>query len=161
VEVNLDSVTATTSTGDVKLRVDGRAKFQFNPATSTLTSTGTWTGEYVFGPDQLTRFSHKVQDMSASMNGRFVMKSYECVEGTFGAIVVASNCGNYRFGPNGIDEGGGGDDVVVGPPKSLAEFTVTALTWDGKSLLLILSTDDPRQAVFPEASLELKFSAVK
>lgn len=161
VEVKLDTITAFAGTGDFKLRIDGRARFQFNPDTRVLTSSGTWTGEYVFGPDQITRFSHKVQDMVASADGRLSMKSYECVEGTFGATVIASYCGNYRFGPNLIDEGGAGDDVVVGPPKSLTGFTVTALTWDGKSLLLVLSSDDPRQAVFPESSLELKFSAVK
>lgn len=144
VEVTLDGVmaTATASAGQYKLRIDGRAKFEFDPETSTLTSAGTWTGEYVFGPSQLTRFSHKVEDMTASLDGRFSMRSYECVEGTFGAMVVASNCGNYRFGPNYLDDGGMADDVIVGSPKSLASFTVTAMTWDGESLLLILSSDD-------------------
>jgi hypothetical protein len=100
--------------------------------------------------------------MSASLDGRLSMRSYECVEGTFGVMVAANNyCGNYRFGPDGVDDGGMLDDEIVGPPKSLASFTVTALTWDGESLLLVLSSADPGQAVFPESSLQLRFSAVK
>ncbi len=161
VEVTLDSVTAMAPSGETNLRIDGRAKFEFDPDTSTLTAAGTWIAEYVAGPGRMTRFSHKVEDMSASLDGRLSMKSYECVEGTYGAIVVANNCGNYRFGPNMLDDGGAVDDVFVGPRKSLASFAVTALTWDGESLLLIIGTDSAGEAVFPEYSLELRFSAVK
>ncbi len=160
-EVTLDEVTSEgTAGGERALRIDGRAKFQFDPDTSTLTSTGTWTAEYMAGPSRLTRFSHKVEDMTVSPD-RFSMKSYECVEGTFATILVASNCGNYRFGQNALDDGGMADDEVVGSPKSLASFTVTSLTWDGESLLLILSSDNAGEQIFPESSLKLKFSAVK
>jgi len=156
VEVVLESVTA----GGVNLRVDGRAKFDFDPDTSTLSAAGTWTAEYVVGRG-ISRLTHRVEDMRASMDGQLSMRSYECVEGTFGATLAANSCGNYRFGPNGIDDGGTFDDVVVGPPKSLASFAVTALTWDGESLLLALSAGtDIAEAVFPESVLELRFSAV-
>ncbi|TFG83435.1 MAG: hypothetical protein E4H19_11605 [Chromatiales bacterium] len=161
VEVTLDSVAAIRPSGKDNLRIDGRAKFEFDPDTSTLAAAGSWTAEYVMGPSRLTRFSHKVENMSASLDGRLTMRSYECVEGTFGVLAI-SHCGNYRFGPNGVDDGGTLDDVIVGPPKSLASFTVTALTWDGDSLLVVLTKDPVREeAVFPESGFELKFSAVK
>jgi len=104
-----------------------------------------------------------VEDMTASVDGGLSMRSYECVEGTFGVMVAAINyCGNYRFGPNGVDDGGMPDDVIVGPPKSLDSFTVTALNWDGDSLLLVLSKGGTGEdAVHSESGLELRFSAVK
>ena len=58
--------------------------------------------------------------------------SWTCTEGTFGGTVGASLCGNYTFGANfandstytptatGATVAIGGDDVVSGPPQTLA-----------------------------------------
>lgn len=163
VEVLLEEVksVAGAPAAEYKLRVDGRAKFDYDPGTDTLTSVGTWNGAYLYGPSQLTRFSHKVEDMGASVDGGLSMRSYECEEGTYGEFGKASTCGNYQFGANGLDDGGLVDDLVIGPRKSLAEYTVTALTWDGETLLLTIGSNDPSRSVFPEASFELRFTAVK
>jgi len=161
VEVKLESVTAMGPSGEVSLRVDGRARFDFDPDSTALTASGTWIGEYLVGPNRATRFSHKVEDMRASLKDGLSMRSYECVEGTFGENLAANNCGNYRFGPNGIDDGGMADDVIVGAPRSLASFIITTMTWDGETLLLVINPPVIGESVFPESALEMKFSASK
>lgn len=157
VELVLDSVTATIGSGEVKLRLSSRASFSFDPGAGVLLSSGTWIAEYAL-PNQLTRMAHKVEDMRATADGKLSMKSYECVEGAFGAAFMNANiCGNYRFGPNGIDEGGLPDDEVFGPPKSLASYLISDIDWDGESLGLTLAPNDPgKSEVFRENGLKLR-----
>jgi len=160
VELQLEKVTATTGSGEVELRVSGRASFGFDPGAGVLLSSGTWIAEYPL-PNRLTRMAHKVEDMRATADGQLAMKSYECVEGAFGAgFLDASICGNYRFGPNGIDEGGIEDDEVLGPPKSLARWGIGEFDWDGKALLLTLTpATDVGNEVFSESALRLRLVA--
>ncbi len=158
VEVVLDGVTATTGSGDVRLRVSSRATFDFDPGAGVLASSGSWTAEYLL-PNQLTRFGHKVEDLRATADGGLAMKSYECVEGTFGAAFLgASLCGSYRFGRNGIDEGGVADDEVLGPHRSLAGWGAGDFDWDGRVLELTL-TPGPAAGnpLFSESALRLRF----
>ena len=159
VELRLVSVTAKTGTGESRLRLDSKASAAFDPGAGTLAMAGTWTATYVL-PNQLTRFSHKVEGFHASVDGRFSVRSYECVEGTFSAPFLGANtCGNYRFGPNNIDDGGVADDVVVGTPMSLEAYSVSAFDWDGKSLVVTLSAAGLVDAyIFHEDSLTLTFS---
>lgn len=156
-ELVLDGVQATTSAGEVQLRVNGRATFTFDPAAGTLVSSGSWTAEYLL-PNQVTRFAHQVEDLSASADGKFAVKSYQCVEGTFGAQFLAANlCGNYRFGPNGIDEGGVADDLVLGPPRSLDGYGLGNFAWDGQVLLVELSAGAAAGSeLFRESALTLR-----
>lgn len=155
VELVLESVTATTNAGEVKLRVDSRATFSFDPGAGVLLSSGTWVAEYAL-PNQLTRIAHKVEDMRATAGGQLAMKSSECVEGAFGAAFMNANlCGNYRFGPNGIDEGGLADDEVAGPPKTLAGFRISDFDWDGATLVLALANDAAGD-IFQESGLRLR-----
>ena len=160
VELVLESVTALTDSGEVQLRLTDRARFDLDPVTATLVSSGTWLAEYVL-PNQVTRFAHKVEDLRVTADGPLTMRSYECVEGTFGATFLAANsCGNYRFGPNGIDEGGAADDEAGGPARSLTGYRVAAFDWDGKSLLLDLVNPDPGSAgLFRENRLRLRLVA--
>lgn len=157
VELLLEKVSATTSTGEVDLRLSNRATFSFDPGAGVLLASGTWIAEYAL-PNRLTRMAHKVEDMRATADGKLAMKSYECVEGAFGAALLNANtCGNYRFGPNGIDEGGLADDEVLGPPKSLANWGVSDFDWDGKLLVLTLvpaGTDGSE--LFGESALRLR-----
>ena len=159
VELRLDSVVAQTGAGESRLRLDSKATATFDPGAGKLAMAGTWIATYVL-PNQQTRFSHKVEDFHASVDGRFSVRSCECVEGTWGAPNLGANiCGNYRFGPNNIDDGGVADDVVVGPPKSLEAYKVSAFDWDGKSLLVTLSREGAAGAeLFREDSLTLTFS---
>jgi len=155
VELLLENVTATTNSGEVKLRLNSRATFSFDPGAGVLLSSGTWVAEYAL-PNQLTRIAHKVEDLRATADGQLAMKSYECVEGAFGAAFMNANiCGNYRFGPNGIDEGGLADDEVSGPPKTLASYRVGDFDWDGATLVLTLANDAAGD-IFQEAGLKLR-----
>ena len=160
VELVLDSVTASTSTGEVKLRLTTRASFDFDPGAAVLVSSGTWIAEYAL-PNQLTRFAHKVEDLRAGVEGQLSMKSYECVEGAFGAAFMNANiCGNYGFGPNGIDEGGLADDQVSGPPKSLAGYRIADAEWNGETLVLSLEEgSDAGTQIFSESGFTLRFRA--
>lgn len=157
VELQLEKVTATTGTGPVELRLGGRASFSFDPGAGLLLASGTWIAEYPL-PNRLTRIAHKVEDMRATADGQLAMKSYECVEGAFGAAFLNANiCGNYRFGRNGVDEGGLEDDEVLGPPKSLARWGISDFAWDGQVLLLTLAPgSETGGEIFPESALELR-----
>ncbi len=147
VELTLDGVVASSGGRDYRLRLTSKASFDFNPATGSLRSSGTWIIEYVL-PNYQNRFSDKVEDFSISPDGQLAMRSYECVEGTFGAGFLGSNvCGNYGFGPNGIDEGGLVDDVVNGPPRSLAAYGISSRDWDGSALVLTLTSPDGNQSL--------------
>lgn len=157
VELQLEKVTASTGTGPVELRLGGRASFSFDPGAGLLLASGTWIAEYAL-PNRLTRIAHKVEDMRATADGQLAMKSCECVEGAFGAAFLNANiCGNYRFGPNGIDDGGLADDEVEGSPRSLAHWGISDFAWDGQVLLLTLAPDsDAGSGIFSESALTLR-----
>jgi len=160
VEVSLDRVTSQTRRGEVELEPGGRAAFDLDPETATLTAAGTWTATYPLGPSRLFRYRHQFENLVVSAESGLSARSYECVEGTFGPIMLANLCGNYRFGDNRRDDGGAVDDVVVGPPKALDQLTVTLLDWNGSTLTVILSPKSPdRQEIHAELSLMLTFSA--
>lgn len=161
-ELTLDRVIVNTNRGEAELNVNSRATFDYDPGSGALMSSGTWVAEDRMGPDRLYRFGHKVEDFAIDADGKHTARSYECVEGTFGPIMIANICGNYRFGPNMRDDGGLVDDIVVGPPKSLDQLQVSLSAWDGATLTVILSpTDLGRTEVYPELSLTLIFSAVE
>jgi hypothetical protein len=121
------------------LWVTGRATFDFDVEKGTLTASGTWLASYGI-PGQPRRYTHKVEDMVVTADGELRMRSYECVEGFFGAQVMARNlCGNYSFGANGTDDGGFADDVVNGPPISLADYRVDSFDWNGDALVVVLA----------------------
>jgi hypothetical protein len=122
-----------------KLWVTGHATFDFDADKGVLTASGTWLATYGL-PGQPHRFAHKVEDMVVTADGEIRMRSYECVEGFFGAQVMARNlCGNYSFGANGTDDGGFADDVVNGPPISLADYRVDSFDWNGDALVVVLA----------------------
>jgi hypothetical protein len=153
VELVLDTVTANQAGRELRLRVGGRASFDLDPEAGVLTAAGTWTATFQ-PPNQYPRFTHKVEDMRAGADGALSMRSYECVEGTFGAELLAQNvCGRYGFGTNMTDDGGAVDDESQGAPISLADWMVGAFDWDGRSLLVVLVARDPATD-----SLELRFS---
>lgn len=160
VEVTLDEVIAESRRGPVTLRVENRASFDFDPDSGVLTSAGIWVAQNTVGPNELTRYSHKVENFRAALETGHAFRSYECVEGTFGTMLLASVCGNYRYGPNMTDDGGLIDDIAITTAKSLDDYTLSLLTWDGSTLIVVLSSKDPtRQEIYPEFSLTLTFSA--
>jgi len=72
---------------------------------------------------------------------------YSCVEGNF--VAPASFCGNYYFGPNGIDESSldystmpgtrliGEDDIATGPMRQGSlHYTTSMVAFDGNTLVM-------------------------
>ena len=157
-EVDLESVTGKKSRGEIRFSLDNKAIFDFDPDTNTLTSKGTWIALNKTGPNELYRYSHKVENFIVSAENGFSAKSYECVEGTFGAMILRNYCGNYNFGSNMTDDGGFVDDKSSGLPISLYYFEVSLFEWDSEKLVVILSPKDPdRTEAYPELSLTLTF----
>ncbi|MGI9344355.1 MAG: hypothetical protein ACR2QV_16100 [Gammaproteobacteria bacterium] len=160
VDLTLDRVVSEGRSGQVRLRLENKASFQFDPETETLTSAGTWVAQNVVGPNQIIRYSHKVEDFRADIENGLAFRSYECVEGTFGTLLLANVCGNYRYGENMTDDGGLIDDVIVGPPKTLTNYELSMLSWDGAELIVVLSKPDVATAEpYPDFSLTLTFVA--
>lgn len=160
VDLTLDRVVSEGRSGPVRLQLDDKARFEFDPETETLTSAGTWIAQNVVGPNQIIRYSHKVEDFRADVENGHAFRSYECVEGTFGTLLLANVCGNYRYGENMTDDGGLIDDVIVGPRKTLANYELSMLSWDGAELIVVLSKPDIATAEpYPDFSLTLTFVA--
>ncbi len=160
VELRLQSVTESYGGRDFSLRVESKAVFEFDPENSTLHSSGTWIGENVVGPGQLSRYSYKVENFQIGADGKISTKSYECVEGTFGAHLLSrSLCGNYSFGPNQVDDGGIADDVSNGPARTLDGHRLSSMNWTGELLVITLSEDSPESAAAVAShALTLTFS---
>ncbi len=158
VELALEGVRAATPGGDVALRVTSRARFAFNPSAGVLEGSGTFIAEYVL-PNQLTRFGHQVEDLRLTAGGEIALRSYQCVEGPFGAQYLNANlCGNYRFGANGLDDGGLVDDEPAGAPRSLAGWLPGDVIWDGEVLEVVLVPGGEAPAgLFAETALTLRF----
>jgi len=160
VDLILDRIASEGRSGQVRMRVDSKARFEFDPDTETLTSAGTWIAQNVVGPNELIRYSHKVEDFRADVENGHAFRSYECVEGTFGTLLLANVCGNYRYGENMTDDGGLIDDVIVGPPKTLTNYELSMLSWDGAELIVVLSRPDTETAEpYPDFNLTLTFVA--
>jgi hypothetical protein len=162
IELTLDRVFGESSAGQFELVLDVDAVFEFDPDTRSLTSAGTWVGQVDVGALGYFRFAHKFENFGVDSNGVILTRSYECVEGTFGTAILLENiCGNYRFGPNHADDGGLVDDESVSRPKSLDDYILSSMTWDGQELVLILSKDTPDQReIFTEYGLTLTFLAM-
>lgn len=162
VDLTLDSLVQADGNRQLQFRIESRATFQFDADAQVLTSSGVFTAQNVVGPGQLSRLSHKIEDLRAAADGSLAVRSYECVEGTLGAFVGLSFCGNYRFGPNGVDDGGLADDEVLGQPRSLAGFQVRALSWDGQALQLTLGAGNhDGEDAAGQNELILKFSTLE
>lgn len=160
VDLSLDSLVQADGSRQLEFRIESRAAFRFDPDQQVLSAAGVFTAQNVVGPGQLSRLSHKFEDLRAAADGSLAVRSYECVEGTLGAVVGLSFCGNYRFGSNGIDDGGLADDEVLGQPRSLAGFQVKAMRWDGQGLELTLGAGNhDGEGVVGQNELTLRFSA--
>jgi hypothetical protein len=159
IELALESVDGEGWRGPFTLSLDVDAVFEYDVETGSLTSAGTWVGQLNVGPYGRFRFAHKFENLGVDADGIISMRSYECVEGTLGSSMLLVNiCGNYRYGPNLLDDGGLVDDEPVGPPKSIDDYVTDSLDWDGANLVLVLSKTNPDiKEVFPEYGLTLKF----
>ena len=111
----------------------------FDAATGTAVQTGgTYSGLVEVGPTPLYRTTMTGATLSS---GPAVAATWACIEGGFGSIVGASICGNYNFGPNGVNESTytpsvvgatvtqGGDDGIIGPSQTLASSFNAMLTF--------------------------------
>jgi hypothetical protein len=79
-------------------------------------------------------FTHEWSGLTLDGVGGQSASAYQCIEGTFGANVGASLCGNYNWGTNFVNESStnynvvpgtrtlGGDDVAVGPMQQMSDY---------------------------------------
>lgn len=160
VTLTLDAVTGTSKRGsEIGFAVESRAIFDYDPETEQLTSSGTWIAQNRTGPNLLIRYNHKVENFSASLADGITAKSYECVEGTFGAAIFQNYCGNYSFGKNQTDDGGLIDDRRLGPRLSLYLYEPAQIDWNGTTLIVVLVPLSTKPtAGLPELGLTLEFS---
>ncbi len=158
IPLSLHGVTEFSARREIRLQVESRVRFELDTIAQTVTSSGSWTAQYVMGPMRLVRHTHRLEDFSASADGWFSVRSYECIDGTMGATMLGANvCGNYRFGPNGLDDGGYGDDVRLGPPKSLDGYRLESFEWNGTMLVITLATATTTAEEKPASRLVLDF----
>lgn len=90
--------------------------------------------------------------------GTATATSFTCTNGLFAQIVGAQVCGGYNFGGNGTDDSSlvysqpptttsftltiGGDDVVDGDVRTIGEWYMTVVQFDGPGGILALETAD-------------------
>lgn len=162
IALRLDAVTESDSRGYTSLRIESRARFLLEAVARTIRSNGAWTAQRTIGPQQLARYTHKFEDFSIEKDGRVRFRSYECVEGTFGAELLAANvCRNYQFGPNGRDEGGYGDDVLGGSPMDFRGYAAESVDWDGEKLVVRIVPDRSGPAPVTATSIELVLTFIR
>jgi hypothetical protein len=134
--VDLVDVTVVDSGGTLELNLSGDATWQYDDVAGVLTGTGTYiaTAELISQP----YFTHTITNLSIVAGGAASATSYSCTEGTAGAALLVNVCDQYNFGPNNIDNGGGFDDVDLGPSQSLADYDDNfGGSWDGTTLTMI------------------------
>ena len=136
VNVTLVDVTTVDSGGTLVFNISGDATWQYDDVTGVLTGTGTYIGaaELLSQP----YFTHTITDLLIVAGGAASASSYNCTEGTAGALFDLNTCDQYNFGSNGFDQGGFGDDEDLGPSQSLAEYDDNfGGSWDGTTLTMI------------------------
>lgn len=136
VNVTLVDVTTVDSGGTLVFNISGDATWQYDDVTGVLTGTGTYIGaaELLSQP----YFTHTITDLLIVAGGAASASSYNCTEGTAGALLELNVCDQYTFGPNTNDNNGFLDDVDLGPSQSLAEYDDNfGGSWDGTTLTMI------------------------
>jgi len=116
---------------------DSTATWTYDTDTTLVTST---TGLYVehtqanqIDPGQM--YTRHIAGLVAGNGAAASGISFACIEGSFGGLVGANLCGNYTLGVNTVDDSTtswgpgtafsrtmGGDDVIVGPMQTIAEY---------------------------------------
>ena len=160
VALSLDEAVGTNKRGAAILfALEVRATFDYDVDKEELSSSGTWIAQNRTGPSLLIRYSHKVENFSVSIANGIFMKSYECVEGTFGATILINYCNNYRFGKNQTDDGGYVDDLSTGLNLSMYYYEAAKIDWDGSTLTVMLVPKSSIDiAALPELGITLVFS---
>ena len=125
--VTLDS--ENIATAEFINPISGEAVISWDQS-NTLSWTGTLSfSRKIFLPfppffGETTVFTAQFTDASIDMATGSIVGTFECIEGDIGVLIATNICNNYTFGPNGIDEGGGGDDVSTGPASSIADWNM-------------------------------------
>jgi hypothetical protein len=123
--------------------------YWYDTETGELSSSGithlrTSTSPVPFG----RHFDRLITDLNIVNGSAAGSTAYECVEGGFGTLVLATMCGNYLWGPNAKDDSSitytglswtltmGGDDVPLGDPQTILDYNLLVTHWDGQKLTL-------------------------
>jgi len=118
------------STADVS---QSTASWTLDTETGIVTGYGSYIAQYQISPFT-TLFAHDVLDLSIGGFAPASAIEFTCIEGSLGAMVGGTLCGNYNWGSDLINDSSldyfgteveriiGGDDVAFGPPQSLAYY---------------------------------------
>jgi len=122
--------------------VGGSATWTYDDVTQTISSSGTVTHAFSFGPNLI--YSHSLTDLSITGPGVASASAYTCTNGPFAAAgLFRQLCAGYNFGGNQINESTvdpsgtlitflGGDDFLQGAPQTLANnFDMDVKTLSG------------------------------
>ena len=126
------------------------ATWEFDTATRIVTGAGLYSAQYQIIPSipgQL--FTHEMVDAVIGGGQVATATSFNCIEGSFGAIAAGHLCGNYSFGQNGRDDSTvsygpgtsysrtlGGDDVIQGTQQNLQRYGGMTTQYDGSTVYL-------------------------
>ena len=135
--------------------------YWYDPDINELSSEGIthWRISTRKTPAPIARhFDRFILDLNIRDGSAAGSAGYSCINGAFSYAVMASMCGNYNFGDNGVDESHvvylgtqayrvmGGDDQILGDTQTLADYNLALTLWDGQSL--ILGTGEGMRLVF-------------
>ncbi len=125
------------------------ATWEYDTTSGLISQTGGTLNARLNTTPATTLFRHTATGLVIGAGGSASATAFNCIEGNFGGAVGANLCGNYTFGENYEDESTvtyagstvtrvmGGDDVVSGPPQSVADYNgFTTLSWVGTALTL-------------------------
>lgn len=151
VKVLLTGATAVSPNGSSILNISGStATWSWETTTGVVSGTGLYRDQSQINPSLPGQISTRdIIDLSMGGSLPASATSFVCIEGSFGATVGGSICGNYNFGANFIDESStiwgpgtafsktiGGDDVDLGPQQNISWFDGLETTLTGSTLVL-------------------------
>lgn len=128
------------------------ATWSYDDDTRVLTQTGGVFNLRLARSPQVTYFRHTITGLVIGGNTAAAAEatSFVCTEGNFGEALAVSQCGNYTFGPNFINESTatwgpgtqvsrvmGGDDTISYVQQSISYYNgMLPAYWDGTTLIL-------------------------
>ncbi len=120
--INVESVTQNGPVGSVTL--SGNRSFT-RLGNNDFVGNGVFEVRYAISPSFPSHhlFTHQFDQLQiTAATGDASAAVFQCIEGLFGTAVGANLCNNYNYGDNYTDEGGTGDDVILGPPQSVNDY---------------------------------------
>jgi len=147
-ELNLVSTISESANGQGASQFSGSvATWTFDTVTGQVTGSGLYVEQTQANPALPGQmYTRNIDDLVAGNGAAASATSFSCIEGSFGSLVGSTLCGNYNWGSNFLHESSvsygpgtafsrtiGGDDVIVGPMQTIAEYDGMATIWSGST----------------------------